>query len=732
MNRNYFAKSETRESLREHTNRLLDNLKLLKESYGDEVLKANNIDKDRLFYLLEIICMYHDIGKVYTPFQNIILNKLGMEELPTPFNYNSIKHEQLSPMFVPIQKLGLSAEEIILVYQAIYYHHERENKEINNEFISDVINIDIKPQLEDIKNHIKIEINEDLSPIYIRYVRKRIKEGDKLYYEYCLLKGLLHRLDYSSSALMKVEEQTPEKISDYSEKTIVTKGFKLNDLQKFSKENQDANIVVIGSTGIGKTEGALIWSNFQKTFFTLPIRISINAIFDRINEDIKYKHVGLLHSSALDYLGTKDEFEDEKLVYEQSTNLYYKITTCTIDQIFPFVFKYKGYERMYATLAYSKVVIDEIQGYSPEIVAVILKGLEMIHAIGGKFMVMTATLPRIYKEQLEKMGIDFKYNEFIKNTKRHLIKLEDKEVIEDLDIIKAKAEKGKVLIIVNTVDKAIEVYNNLSESFKKVNLLHSRFILKDRSDKEQKMKEFSKSKNENGIWITTQIVEASLDIDFDYLFTEMSTLDSLFQRMGRCYRSREYKAQEPNVHIYINNVSGVGKKSVYHPRIHENSIKLLKEFDEKVIEEKQKVELVDKLYSKEMLEGTEFLKDFESGMEVLNNIVDYDINKKEAQKLLRNIESVTVIPKSIYEENEKLFEEYEKCNEREIKVEIKRKINNLTTSISLFQSYKLNNYLFKNPYLNKEQIQIIDMKYDNKIGLLLSEDEEDNWDKRSF
>lgn len=100
MNRNYFAKSETRESLREHTNRLLDNLKLLKESYGDEILKANNIDKDRLFYLLEIICMYHDIGKVYTPFQNIILNKLGMEELPTPLNYNSIKHEQLSPMLL--------------------------------------------------------------------------------------------------------------------------------------------------------------------------------------------------------------------------------------------------------------------------------------------------------------------------------------------------------------------------------------------------------------------------------------------------------------------------------------------------------------------------------------------------------------------------------------------------------------------------------------------------------
>jgi CRISPR-associated endonuclease/helicase Cas3 len=38
----------------------------------------------------------------------------------------------------------------------------------------------------------------------------------------------------------------------------------------------------------------------------------------------------------------------------------------------------------------------------------------------------------------------------------------------------------------------------------------------------------------HGIWITTQIAEASLDIDFDVLFTELSSLDSFFQRMGRC------------------------------------------------------------------------------------------------------------------------------------------------------------------------------------------------------
>ena len=88
--------------------------------------------------------------------------------------------------------------------------------------------------------------------------------------------------------------------------------------------------------------------------------------------------------------------------------------------------------------------------------------------------------------------------------------------------------------------------------------MHSRFIQSDRSEKERNIKEFSKNRDGAGIWITTQIVEASLDIDFDMLYTEMSTLDCLFQRLGRCYRSREYCENIPNVKIYIKDTSGVG------------------------------------------------------------------------------------------------------------------------------------------------------------------------------
>ena len=725
----YYAKSNPIETIQEHTDKLLENLNLLKKLYGNKILKNVDFDKERFWVLLEIVCKYHDLGKVYTPFQNMIRKNLKEPLLKTEFDYESIKHEQLSPMFIPVQKYNLTKDEKKLVYQAIYYHHEREGKDIDNVYVQEIIEKDIVPQLEKIKFEIPYEIQEHMNCMYIKYVqsRNRIKENDSLYIEYCLLKGILHRLDHSSSAEMEVEENTLENIAKYVDEFMKKRSYHKNDLQEFCKQNSNNNLLVIGSTGMGKTEASLLWSNGGKTFFTLPIRTSINAIYDRIQEDIGYPYIGLLHSTALDYLEEKDEFDNQEELYNQSRNLYKKITACTIDQIFPFVFKYKGYEKMYATLSYSKIIIDEIQAYSPEIVAILIKGLEMVYKIGGNFMIMTATLPRIYKDELEKLGINFQFDKFIKQTQRHKIKLENKDILEDIDSIKEQAKNSKVLIIANTVNKAIELYSKLQEKeIDNVNLLHSRFIYNDRSKKEEQIKEFSQNREENGIWITTQIVEASLDIDFDYLYTEMSTLDSLFQRLGRCYRSREYKNEEENIHIYIKNMSGI--KYIYDEEINERSIALLKEYDGMILDEDIKVNLVDKLYSEDMLEGTNFLKKFRSGMAVLNNIIDYQTGKKEAQKLLRNIENINVIPKKIYEENIYLFENYAKETNYKERHNLKRKIDKLTISISQSQQRKLFDRLTINPYI--KELWIADLKYDDKIGLILKKDEEYEEDEK--
>lgn len=730
MNYKYYAKSNPIETIKEHTDKLLENLEILKITYGAKIVQVIDMSEDRFWQLMEIICKYHDVGKVYSGFQNVIRKAIGEPLLATKFNNEQIKHEQISPMFVPYKEYGLTKTERKLIYQAIYYHHERDNIiHMDEQLLNEIIKEDIEPNIEKIENELQIKVPK-LKTTYLGMVegQARITEFDDIYKDYCIMKGLLHRLDHCSSAWIPVEDETKDEISKFVEVFMKKQNFEPNDLQQFAKANQDKNVIVIGSTGMGKTEGALLWSNHDKTFFTLPLRISINAIYDRIKEIIGYEHVGLLHSTAIEYLDDKNE-ENEFEKIEQARNLYEKITTCTIDQIFPFVFKYRGYEKIYATLSYSKVVIDEIQAYSPEIVAVILKGLQMINNLNGKFMVMTATLPRIYKEKLEEMRIKFEYNEFIKDTIRHKIQLVDLGIEEDLEEIKENSKNKKVLIIVNTINKAIEIYQKLKDAnVQNVNLLHSRFIQSDRSEKERNIKEFSKNRDEVGIWITTQIVEASLDIDFDMLYTEMSTLDSLFQRLGRCYRSREYFENIPNVKIYIKDTSGVGY--IYDEEIYEKSIEMLRPYNGKILQEKVKIDLVDKLYSKEMLQGTEFYKKFKEAFKILDNIIDYDTSKKDAQHILRDIDNIDVISKIIYDENLNLFTEYENEKEKKQKYELKRKIDKLFISINSKNKWKLNNFITECPYIKGKYI--IDTKYDKEIGLLLEADEGYSIDSREL
>ena len=726
----FYAKSEPQETLKEHTDELVKQIKYLKKISNKQVAKITSLRGEEFWRILELACKYHDTGKIYTPFQNLILNKIGKKEIPTEFNYNDIKHEQLSPALIPIDDLNLTEQVEKLLIQAIYYHHERKQKNDDRDLVNKIIKNDLMPKITSASKELEMELNEFPNTIYLSLVGdgKRINSLRKLYIDYVLLKGFLHRLDYSASAHIQVEDTCDEKISDYIESFFIKHNFKENELQIFAKNNQENNVVAVGSTGLGKTEAALMWAQGDKAFFTLPLRISINAIFDRIKDIINYKSVGLLHSAALDYLEEAEtEFGISNAEWEQAKNLSYRITTCTVDQIFPFVFKYKGYERIYSTLAYSKVIIDEIQAYDPEITAIILKGLQMISNIGGRFMIMTATLPRIYKDKLEEMKIDFEYKEVPSKLERHKIKLEKSDIIDNCEAICEKAKNKKVLVIANTVNKAIEIYKKILEyNNKNVRLLHARFIAKDRAKLEKEIKEFSDNKKENGVWITTQLVEASLDIDFDYLYTEMSTLDSLFQRLGRCYRKRKFDMNEPNIYIFTEKNSGIS--SVYDKKIYEISKELLEKFDEKLLKEEQKMMLVDKLYSKEKLKDSDFLRNFEEGMKVLDNIIDYDVDKKEAQQLLRKIESYTVIPKSIYDENIKLFDEYKNEKDREKRRRLKREMNKLTTTISSGQMRKVREYAVNS--IEIEGIQVLNLKYDNKIGLLLENDEEYDLDSR--
>ena len=673
-----YAKSDPKETLREHTEGLLRELDNLKSSYGNKIesIVANivnndediTIDKDEFWRLLDIISEFHDLGKVYTPFQNVIRDKIGETELETNFE-NDIYHNYISPTFLNYKELNISKDLKSVVTQAIGYHHERDitiDKDFKDK-VQNVLDEDISNKINDIEKYFKPRYfikTESLKNGYLKYMEKRIKPEDDNYNLYILLKGLTHRLDHAASAHEPIELNYDRNVGEYTEKFITGKGFELRDVQNFAKENRDKNIILKASTGMGKTETALIWLDNDKGFFTLPLRVSINALFDRVSkEDIKYNYAGLLHSTSLDYM-QENKYSDYEERVNQSKLMSTKLTFSTIDQIFKFPFKYRGYEKEYATLAYSKVVIDEIQSYSPEICAVLIKGIEMIHKIGGRFMIMTATMPTIYRDELEKRGVfDENLVEATFNTKerRHNIKLEYNNINNNLKKIINEGYSKKVLVIVNTVNAANETYEKIKEIDDNVNLnlLHSMYIQEDRSKLERDIKEFAKG-NKNGIWITTQLVEASLDVDFDVLHTELSTLDSLFQRFGRCNRKGEKDIDNPNVFIYTEDANGIG--SIYDKDIVKKGQTLLENLIKKEgtngslkISEDDKVSMIETLYSKESLKGTEFYTKFEKAMDILDTITSYDLSKGEAQSILRDIDSNVVIPSSIYHQIENTY-----------------------------------------------------------------------------
>ncbi len=113
------------------------------------------------------------------------------------------------------------------------------------------------------------------------------------------------------------------------------------------------------------------------------------------------------------------------------------------------------------------------------------------------------------------------------------------------EIVKAHAERGGLtLAVVNTVNRARELAGQLTKAHGKegeVLLLHSRFRPPDREEKVKKLLEAARSGG--AICVSTQVVEAGVDISARTLFTELAPWPSLVQRFGRCNRRGEDKGE---------------------------------------------------------------------------------------------------------------------------------------------------------------------------------------------
>lgn len=642
------SKDGSYKTLKEHTQDLINQLEKLNSIYPMD---------EKIYQAVKVACLFHDLGKLSYHFQ-----KKVSKNIPKNRKLDKIKevpHNFISAVFLQQVKKQIDRDLFDPIFYAVAFHHDR-NMEFSEEEFFEIVQ-DLESKIESLSwlKEYGFSLDKNLMK-YAEGVYKKIKNyyetlssysyslKEKVYNrDFILIKGFLHRIDHSASAGLEVEKNKIEDYNQRLEKMFSNKNITLRPFQQKARELADKNVLLVASTGLGKTEFAKLWINGKKAFYTLPVRVSVNAMYERFKSVFGEENTGLLHSFAKFYEIEKSFEKEEEAIYTGlekvniSKNLAMPLTITTADQIFVSVFKYSGYEKIYSTLSYSKVIIDEPQGYSPETLAFITRAIADLKKLGTKFLVMTATLHPFLKKELS----DFEFIQELSSAKKHKIKIEDKSLEELKDeIIKAFKDGKKVLVITNTVKKAQQIYLSLKESIN-AEILHSLFILKDRYKKELAIQNHDKPV----VWITTQIVEASLDIDYCLMFTELAPIESLIQRMGRIYRKihREISANsQPNIVVALRNPSGKG--NIYDSKLMDLTAQKIAQFDGQILTEEIKQDMMNYIYNHP--DAQDFYKKFKENFEFLN-LGFKAKDKNQAEKLFRKIYNVTVIPEDIYRQN---------------------------------------------------------------------------------
>ena len=405
--------------------------------------------------------------------------------------------------------------------------------------------------------------------------------------------------------------------------------------EAISNTDEPGIFIIEAPMGMGKTETALIAVEdlAQKTnrtgmFFGLPTQATSNGIFSRVRDWLDHmkgeKSLRLIHGKAQ----LNDEFSklpksrnihggDEVGVNEwfagRKVSILDDFTVGTVDQILLAALKQKHLMLRHLGLSNKVVVIDEVHAYDAYMSVFLYRALRWLGAYKVPVVILSATLPiakrnAILEEYMIGAGLGYsrlpKPEGFETNEAYPLLTYNDganikqfadfetndgidyqiikksKDESEDLvGLIKENTPKGGIVgVIVNTVRKAQDFARQCIESFgeERVELLHSSFIATDRYKKEKNLIE---TIGKNGtrpdfkIVIGTQVIEQSLDIDFDILITDLAPMDLILQRMGRLHRHEETKRPEnlKNPKVYVLNCGGYdfdkGSSFVYSPYI---------------------------------------------------------------------------------------------------------------------------------------------------------------------
>jgi CRISPR-associated endonuclease/helicase Cas3 len=566
---------EQYQTLEEHTDWVIEEaLKQINEYTICKISKLTKWDKEKIKDLIFFCAYFHDIGKATKEFQETIKNdsrsyhsmySASVLESIKEFEYTeeddiyinmllvvSLTHHTLMPYTANSSKFIFldEAKDFFGNYKSKYKLYMQRRCGYNFEFI--------------ISKNIKLEIE------CIERDLKKINSNNRLRTLYAYVSGILNVADWLASARF-ANNITNIVFSTLPSKKAFMYKLSFDKLRNFQERLSECteSVLVEIPTGEGKTEGSLLWAinnlinQNTKIIYTLPTQTTSNKLYERIQNFFGKEVCGLIHSSAKVYLEKEYERDNGHIdgnfrsdfLFSKSFNK--PVTVSTIDSLLKYFINIGRFNIAMKNFFNSVIIIDEVHSYDFKLMGFLKRFLELCGKdYGIKVCLMSASIPNKIKQLLGIESYQTIYQSDLFNKKANQIIKKDCAMDDDFDLIIEKIHRKKnILIIRNTIKSANQTYKRLIKNLNtkkfEIILYHAAFKKIDKDKKEKLIFEkLEEAKTDKPlILVATQIVEISLDIDFDILFTDNAPIDALIQRFGRVNR-KKFLDKKGEVFIY--------------------------------------------------------------------------------------------------------------------------------------------------------------------------------------